>query len=105
MLSRTIDQSMAKAMKFENMTRRNIFGRGHYTNIEPQKEVDMLEKLSPYIKSAQQVEKDDEVLNFIVENPNEIAPVFDFDKCERTGLPFFRSLSQKLNIAQIIEET
>lgn len=105
MLSRTIDQTMAKAMKFENMTRRNVFGRSYYTNAEPQKDVDMLEKLSPYIKSAQEVEKDDEVLKFIVENPDEIAPVFDFNKCEKTGLPFFRALGQKLNIAQIIEES
>ena len=107
MLSRTIDQTMAKAMKFENMTRKIKFGRSYYTNIDPQKKPDMVEKLAPYIKSAQSVEKDssDEVLNFIVEDPNNIAPIFDFNKCESTGLPFFRALGQKLNIAQIMEES
>ena len=99
MLSKTLDQTMAKAMKLENMTRKTTFGRGYIQNVDTAK--DMIEKLSPYVKSEKSSE--DEILKYIVEDPNIISPVFDFDKCERTGLPFFKSLSQKLNIMPVAE--
>ena len=108
MLSKTLDQTMAKAMKYENMTRKTIFGRNYYAELEKQNnDCDMLNKLAPYIKSAQSVgnpSAEDEVINFIVEDPNVVAPVFEFNRSESSGVPFFVSLAQKLNIAQIAEE-
>ena len=108
MLSKTLDQTMAKAMKYENMTRKNVFGRNYYAEFEKQdNDCDMLDKLAPYIKSAQEVgnhSPEDDILNFIVEDPNAVAPVFEFNRSESSGLPFFVSLAQKLNIAQIAEE-
>lgn len=103
MLSKTLEQSMAKAMKFEKLTGKPLFGRSLYPDVIQKKEP--MEKLAPYIKSAQSVANaDDEVLNFIVENPEIIAPVFELEKSEPTGLPFFRSIEQKLSIAQFAQD-
>lgn len=105
MLSKTLEDSMTKAMKYEKMTGKPLFGRNFHSGIIQEKEPDMVEKLAPYIKSAQEVANaDDEVLNFIVENPDIIAPVFDFEKSESTGLPFFRSIEQKLSVAQFAQD-
>ena len=45
MLSKTIDQAMAKAMKLENMTRKTTIGRDYIRNIDTTK--DMIENLTP----------------------------------------------------------
>jgi len=106
MLSKTLDETMEKTMKFENMTRKPVFGRNYYKcQSQSEKDFNMVEKLAPYIKPAQKVaDADDEVLNFIVENPDNIAPIFDLRKCEKSDLPFFVSIAKKLNILQIVEK-
>jgi hypothetical protein len=106
MLSKTLDETMEKTMKFENMTRKPVFGRNYYVGDLPvEKKPNMIEKLAPYIKPAQEMANaDDDVLNFIVENPDNIAPIFDLRKCEKSDLPFFVSIAKKLNILQIVEE-
>ena len=104
MLSKTLDQTMAKAMKLENMTGKTLFGRHHGADINPA-ETDMMDKLAPYIKEVKDSQRkfDDEVLDYITEDPNTIVPVFDFGTHESSGLPFFVSLSQKLSIMPVAE--
>ena len=101
MISKTLDESMAKAMKFENLTKASKFGdvfKGYKTEKTADKEIEMLEKISQYVKvEPESAIADDEVLEYITENPDEIAPVLDFKNSPSTGLPFFKSIDYKLS--------
>lgn len=103
MISKTLDESMKKAMKYENMTKAsnfaNIYENKNKENIK-NSEIEMLQKISEYVKTepATQTESEDsEVLEYITENPEKIAPVFDFSDRPATGLPFFKSIDYKLS--------
>ena len=102
MISKTLDESMAKAMKFENLTKASKFGgifKNTVTEKSVEKEFEMLQKISPYTKENNiEISKEDaEVLEYITENPDEIAPVLDFKNSPSTGLPFFKSIDYKLS--------
>ncbi|MBO6257488.1 hypothetical protein J6N69_05585 [bacterium] len=103
MISKTLDESMKKAMKYENMTKASNFAN-IYENINKENlknsEIEMLQKLSEYVKneSAEQTEQQDaEIMEYITENPEKIAPVLDFSDRPSTGLPFFKSIDYKLS--------
>ena len=102
MISTTLDESMQKAMKFENLTKASKFGnlfKSVETEKTPEKEFEMLQKISEYVKEdyVQDSEQDAEVLEYITENPDDIAPIFDFNDRPATGLPFFKSIDYKLS--------
>ncbi len=100
MLSQTLDDTMAKAMKFENLTKASKFG-DVYKNTKPdnsfENELLMLSKISNYTKQDSQKNTDDEVLKYIVDNPEDNASVLEFEDSIKTGLPFFRSVEAKLD--------
>ena len=102
MISNSLDESMAKAKKLENITKASKFG-DLFKYIYPEKsaeyEYEMLEKISEYVKKEPQkiTTEDKEVLEYITENPDEIAPIFDFNQNPSTGLPFFKSIDYKLS--------
>ena len=101
MISKTLEESMAKAMKFENLTKASKFGdvfKGYKTEKSADKEIEMLEKISQYVKvEPESAIADDEVLEYITENPDEIVPIFDNTNHISTGLPFFKSIDYKLS--------
>ena len=101
MISKTLDESMAKAMKFENLTKASKFGsvfKGYKTEKTINKEIEQLEKISEYVKTEpESAIQDDEVLKYITENPDEIVPIFDNTNYVSTGLPFFKSINYKLS--------
>jgi len=102
MISKTLDESMEKAMKFENLTKASKFG-SHYKSFivekTAEKEIEMLEKISEYVKNEpiKMSEEDAEVLEYITEDPDKIAPILDFKNIPSTGLPFFKSIDYKLS--------
>lgn len=103
MISKTLDESMKKAMKYENLTKASKFAdyyeKKYKENIQ-NSEIEMLEKLSEYVKEepkTQTEKQDEEILEYITENPDKIAPVFDFSDKPSTGLPFFKSIDYKLS--------
>ena len=101
MISKTLEESMEKAKKFENLTKASKFGnlfKDIYPEKTPEKELEMLQKISDYIKTEEKPsEEDAEILEYITENPDEIAPIFDFKNTVSTGLPFFKSIDYKLS--------
>lgn len=101
MISKTLDESMAKAKKFENITKASKFGdlfKDIYPEKSAEKEFEMLQKISEYVKKEEEPSFEDaEVLEYITENPDEIAPIFDFNSSVSTGLPFFKSIDYKLS--------
>ena len=102
MISKTLDESMEKAKKFENITKASKFG-DLFKDIYPEKstgrEIEMLQKISQYVKEEPVLptQEDEEVLEYITENPDEIAPIFDLKNTVSTGLPFFKSIDYKLS--------
>jgi len=101
MISKTLDESMAKAMEFENLTKASKFGnlfKGAVSEKSAEKEFEMLQKISDYVKKEEKTSFEDaEILEYITENPDEIAPIFDFNSTVSTGLPFFKSIDYKLS--------
>jgi len=101
MISKTLDETMAKTMRYENLTKASKFGdvfKGYRTEKSADKEIEMLEKISQYVKvEPESVKQDDEVLEYITENPDEIVPIFDNTNYVSTGLPFFKSIDYKLS--------
>ena len=103
MLSKTLDESMEKAFKYENLTKASKFGdvkRNVYSQKSQEKEIEMLQKISEYVKEKPKEkaeEEDTEILEYITENPDKIAPIFDFSDRPSTGLPFFKSIDYKLS--------
>ncbi len=101
MISKTLDESMAKAMEFENLTKASKFGglfKGISVEKSADKEFEMLQKISQYVKTEEETPVEDaEILEYITENPDEVAPIFDFNSTVSTGLPFFKSIDYKLS--------
>ena len=103
MLSKTLDESMEKALKYENLTKASKFSdvqRSVYSQKSQEKEIEMLQKISEYVKE-EPIEKtqreDAEILEYITENPDKVVPIFDFSDRPSTGLPFFKSINYKLS--------
>lgn len=101
MLSETLDDTMAKAMKYENLTKASKFG-SVYRNTRPdngfENELLMLTKINEYTKKeTERNAQDEEILKYIVDNPEETSSVLDFEDSIKTGLPFFRSVEAKLD--------
>ena len=102
MITKTIEESMEKAKKLENITKASKFGdlfKDIYPEKSPEKEIEMLQKISEFVKKEPQkiTAEDEEVLEYITENPDETAPILDFNKNPSTGLPFFKSIDYKLS--------
>lgn len=101
MILKTLDESMAKAKKYENITKASKFGdlfKDIYPEKSAEKEFEMLQKISGYVKKEEEPSIEDaEILEYITENPDEIAPIFDFKGSVSTGLPFFKSIDYKLS--------
>ncbi len=100
MLTQTLDESMAKAQKYEHTTRSAKFG-SIFKAVAQNKDIqdEMRKKIDQYTKEGyrsfdKQVEKEKEL---IVENPNEIMINIDISDKNSLGLPFFKSISTKLN--------
>lgn len=105
MLSQTLEQTFAKAVKYENMaglcSAVKTFALGKEVK-EP-----VVYKLKSSIKKKNADDsnlRDEAILDYIVENPNDVAPVFNFDNYDKTGLPFFRSIEQKLCLSDLLKE-
>ena len=103
MLTQTLDESMAKAQKYEHTTRVAKFGNVFKTIVKDassQNEIIMRKKLDEYTKKGYRSfdkQEEDKEKEFIVENPNEIKVNIDFGNKNSLGLPFFKSISTKLN--------
>lgn len=101
MISKTLDETMEKAKKFENLTKASKFSslfKGISVEKSAEKEFEMLQKISEYVKEDIQTPSEDaEILEYITENPDEVAPIFDFNGSVSTGLPFFKSIDYKLS--------
>ena len=101
MLTQTLDETMAKAQKVEQVTRATRFGNVFKTVVKDktaQDEVIMRKKIDKFTKKGfrsfdKKIEPED---NFITEDPEEIIINVDFSKGD-SGLPFFRSITEKLN--------
>ncbi|MDY6310954.1 MAG: hypothetical protein SPL73_03630 [Cyanobacteriota bacterium] len=99
MLTNTLDETMSKAMKYENLTRASKFGTVYQnkTNNIDENELLMLQKISKYVKPQKPTtEIEDEISEYIVEKPEQKSKIFDFENRHKTGLPFFRSIEVKL---------
>ena len=102
MILRTLEESMEKAKKFENITKAakysNLF-KGTIPEKSPEKEIEMLKKISQYVKDdqIQHSAQDDEILDYITENPDEMNSVLNIKNSVSTGLPFFKSIDYKLS--------
>ena len=103
MLSKTLDESMEKALKYENLTKASKFSdapKSIHTQKSQEKEIEMLQKISEYVKEepVRETEREDaEIMEYIIENPDKVAPIFDFSDRPSTGLPFFKSIDYKLS--------
>ena len=101
MLAQTLDETMEKAQKVERITRATKFGSLFKTVAKDKlskDEILMRKKIDNYTKEGfrsfdKKVEKEE---NYIIEDPEEIIVNIDFNK-NSSGLPFFKSISTKLN--------
>ncbi len=103
MLLKILDETMAKAAKYENLTRASKFGSKYFESDEkqsPEKELLMLKKISQYVKEEEtekQSLQDKEISEYIVENEEKNVKIFDLKARPYTGLPFFKSITYKLS--------
>ena len=101
MLIQTLEETMAKAQKHERVTRATKFGsafKNITTDKKLQDEIIMRKKIDEYTqkgyRSFDKIEPKEEI---IVENPNEIVVNIDISNKNSLGLPFFKSITAKLN--------
>ena len=102
MLTQTLDESMAKAQKYEHTTKAAKFGNVFKTitiDKTAQDEMIMRQKLDQYTQKGYRSfdKKEEKKADFIVEDPNEVVINIDFNNKNSLGLPFFKSISTKLN--------
>ena len=100
MLAQTLDETMAKAQKVEQITRATKFGNIFKAVVKDkisQDELVMRKKVDEYTKEGfrsfdKQIEAEK---GLITEDPEEILVDINFSK-STNGLPFFRSITSKL---------
>lgn len=99
MLSKTLETSMKKAMKYENLTRASRFAKIDNTlNDEKslEKEFLMLQKISDYVKEDIKPQNND-ISDLISENICSKEQLQQETEYKSLSLPFFRSIQSKLS--------
>lgn len=103
MLLNILDETMAKAAKYEKLTKSskfsNICGNFEKRN-QQEEEILMLQKISEYVKKEETKdlsEENKEVSEYITENTDRVVKIFSLKDRPSTGLPFFRSIQYKLS--------
>ncbi len=85
MFKETIKKSMEKAMQIENFVGMSVLG--HYPNkIHQECKISSLDSRINYEDKL-------DIDNYIVENPDNVFPIINF---KHSNLPFFKSISQRL---------
>ena len=98
MLSKTLETSMKKAMKYENLTRASRFAKIDDTlNDEKslEKEFLMLQKISDYVKEDIESQNND-ISDVIVQSLDLEEQLTDETEYIPRKLPFFRAIQSKL---------
>lgn len=105
MFSNNLDNSMKKAIKYENLTKASKFGniknsKDNKKSVE--KEILMLQKISKYVKddytkNIQKESKEQKEVSEYTKQQKDAVSFCDSIKKESVGLPFFRSISNKLS--------
>lgn len=98
MLSKTLETSMKKAMKYENLTRASRFAKIDDTlNDEKslEKEFLMLQKISDYVKEDIESQNNDK-FDVIAESLDLEEQLTDKTEYTTRKLPFFRAIQSKL---------
>lgn len=99
MLSKTLETSMKKAMKYENLTRASRFAKIDDTSNNEkslEKEFLMLQKISDYVKEDIEPQKDN-ISYIIAESSNLEEQLPKEAEYTPRKLPFFRSIQSKLS--------
>lgn len=104
MLSQNLENSMQKAMKYENLTKATKFGKVQYMrNNEKsiEKEILMLQKVSKYVQDDYTKNaniKQNEICEKVKEPmKNQKETTSGEIEKTKTGLPFFKSINYKLS--------
>ena len=98
MLKNTLDNTMKKAMKHENITRATRFGKNCDADNEKtlEKEFLMIQKISKYTKKEEKPVNADEIV-IIEDNINDNIPMIKYKLNYETNLPFFKPIQYKLS--------
>lgn len=90
MISQTLEQTMSKAMKIESMIGEKVLG------CYPLNRTSLIKKSDDTSSVVSSKMRDNDILDYIVENPDDVIPIFKFNTYNKTDLPFFKSISKKL---------
>ena len=96
MLLKTLETSMKKAMKYENLTKASRFAKINEISNDKkslEKEFLMIQKISNYVKEDVKPQKDDLIAKSL-DLEEQLPAAAEYTSCK---LPFFRSIQSKLS--------